>query len=300
MTQINITALRHSAFYTPLLITMAGGYLKRAGLDPVYTPATPDRPVVDCLRSGQCHVSQSAVATSFAELEAGLEPDIVHFAQINARDGFFLAGREPEPEFDWLHLKGGTVLVDHFFQPLAMFKYALQQKGMVLEDLNVIDAGDVAAIEKAFRKGKGDYVHMQGPAPQQLEKDGLAYVVASIGEVVGPVAFSSLCATRDWLKTDMAKAFMGAYRQALDFVVNAPAEELAALEQEAGFLTEIDSEVLTRTIDAYKTLRCWCTDPIIRESEYDRLLDVFEYSGVTTKRHGYHLAVTAPPDEVVP
>ncbi|KPK12756.1 MAG: hypothetical protein AMJ68_00730 [Acidithiobacillales bacterium SG8_45] len=295
MTPISITALRHSAFYTPLLITIAGGYLKRVGLEPIYQPATPDRPVNDCLRSGQCHVSQSAVATSFAALEQGEAPDIVHFAQINSRDGFFIAGRNLELDFSWKQLKGKRVLVDHFFQPLAMFRYALKTQGMSLDDIHVIDAGDVNAILQAFRDGAADYVHLQGPAPQQLEHDGLAHVVASVGEAVGPVAFSSLCATRAWLETEMAQAFMQAYQEALAFVVNAPADELAAVEHSAGFFTEIDRSVLSATIATYQSLACWRPDPTIQKSEYERLLDVFSYSGLISSRHAYDLAIVPPP-----
>jgi len=33
----------------------------------------------------------------------------------------------------------------------------------------VINAGSVEEIDAAFRRGSGDYVHQQGPAPQQLE-----------------------------------------------------------------------------------------------------------------------------------
>jgi NitT/TauT family transport system substrate-binding protein len=296
MTAIHITALRHSAFYTPLLVTIAGGFLKKAGLEPIYRPASPSRPVVDCLRNGECHVSQSAVATSFADLEEGRVPDIVHFARINSRDGFFLANRHPQPGFTWTDLKGKSVLVDHFFQPLAMFRFALHRNGITLDDIDVIDAGDVTAIEKAFRDGQGEYVHLQGPAPQQLEQDGLAHVVASVGDPVGPVAFSSLCATRLWLETDMARSFMAAYREALAFTVEAPAEELAAIEQGAGFFVEIDRAVLVRTIDAYKSLGTWRTDPIIPESEFERLLDVFQYSNVITRRHDYNSVVVMPPD----
>jgi NitT/TauT family transport system substrate-binding protein len=295
MAKISITALRHSAFYTPLLITIAGGYLKRVGLDPVYQPATPERPVNDCLRNGQCQVSQSAVATSFASLEQGESPDIVHFAQINSRDGFFIAGRDAEPDFSWERLKGKRVLVDHFFQPLAMFRYALKTHGMSLDDLEVIDAGDVIAIEQAFRDGVADYVHLQGPAPQQLEQDGLAHVVASVGEAVGPVAFSSLCASRAWLETDMALAFMQAYQEALTFTVSAHADELAAMEQAAGFFADIDRQVLSRTIATYQSLGCWRTDPTIRKPEYERLLDVFIFSDVISRRHAYESAIVPPP-----
>jgi len=153
MTRIHLMALRHSAFYSPYLMTIAGGYLRDEGLDPLYSVATPERGVVEAIRAGDCHVAQSAVATSFAALERGETLDIVHFAQINGRDGFFLAARKPDPRFSWGKLVGQRVLVDHFFQPLAMFKYALQRAGVDYAALEVIDAGDVEAMERAFRAG---------------------------------------------------------------------------------------------------------------------------------------------------
>jgi len=295
MTQIFLSALRHSAFYSPYLMTMAGGFLAAEGLEPVYEAQTPDRLVVDRLRDGSCQVAQSAVATSFFDLEAGRRPDVVHFAQINARDGFFIAGRRPEPELSWARLRGKRVLVDHFFQPLAMLKYGLHRQGVDFADLISIEAGDVAAIEQAFRNGEGDYVHLQGPAPQQLEHDGVGYVVATVGDAVGPVAFSSLCATREWLTTDMAGAFMRAYRKALDLVIRAPAEETAAREQEAGFFPEIDRPVLAETVRVYQGLGCWEPDPVISRASYDNLLEVFMHSGMVTRRHPYDAVIVLPP-----
>ena len=157
-----------------------------------------------------------------------------------------------------------------------------------------MDAGTVEAIDEAFRAGQGDYVHQQGPAPQQLEKEGIAHVVASVGEAVGPVAFSSLCASREWLQTDMAKAFMSAYRGARKYVVEAPAREIA--RKEADFFPGIDQDVLSHTITTYQKLGCWSPDPIISEASYDNLLDVFLYSGLIKKRHAYDSCVVLPPD----
>lgn len=296
MDRIRITALRHSAFYTPLLVTMAGDFLDEQGLEPEYTPASHPQSVPDSLRSGEFHLSQSAVATSFADLEQGKQADIVHFAAINSRDGFFIASRNKITDFHWRQLKGRTVLVDHFFQPMAMLRYGLYKHGISLDEIDVIDAGDVAAIEKSYRDGTGEFVHMQGPAPQQLEHEGLARVVASVGEAVGPVAFSSLCASRDWLKTDMAYAFMAAYKKALDYVASTPAAEIAKLEHEAGFLSEIDISVLSETIAAYQAMSTWNTDPVIGQPEYETLLDVFIHSGYISQRHPYNSAIVLPPE----
>lgn len=295
MNPIRIMALRHSAFYSPLLLTMAGRYLRDEGLDHTYALATPERTVPGSIAAGTCDVAQSAVATSFAALEKGASVDIVHFAQINARDGFFLVGRRPEPGFTWARLKGKRVLVDHFFQPLAMFRYALHRNSLDIGDIEAIDAGGVDAIERAFRDGRADYAHFQGPVPQQLEHEGLGHVLAAVGDAVGPVAFSSLCARRDWLTSPTAAAFMRAYRCGLAHAVEGEAEEIAALLAAAGYFPGIDPAVLSATVAAYQRLGCWRLAPGITHADYERLLDVFQFSGGITVRHPYEVAIVSPP-----
>jgi NitT/TauT family transport system substrate-binding protein len=293
MDKINIMALRHSAFYTPLLITISGGFLKAQGLEADYRVATPKRTVPESLRNGEAQVSQSAVSTSFADLELGRAIDIVHFAQINRLDGFLLAGREPDADFNWRKLLGKAVLVDHLFQPLAMFRYALHKLGIDASQVSIIDAGSVEEMDRAFREGRGDYVHQQGPFPQQLQREGIGHLVASVGQVVGPVAFSSLCATREWLETDMAKAFMRAYREACAFILKTPASDLAKLE--AHFFPGIDREVLIDTIASYQQMGTWSADPEIGQATYEHLLDVFLFNGLITKRHPYESCIAPLP-----
>lgn len=288
-------ALRHSAFYAPLLLTIAGGHLRAEGIEPSYEVATPHRTVPSSIADGSCDLAQSAVATSFAALERGESVDVVHFAQINGRDGFFLVGRKPEPGFSWQNLRGRRVLIDHFFQPLAMFRYALNRNGMSLGDIDAVDAGGVEDIERVFRSGEADYAHFQGPVPQQLEHEGLGHVVATVGAAVGPVAFSSLCARRDWLATPMAAAFMRSYRSALRQAVEGDPAEIAALLAAAGFFPAIDRAVLCATVAAYQRLGCWRRDPVIPVEHYERLLDVFMFSGAITRRHPYDAAIALPP-----
>jgi len=176
-----------------------------------------------------------------------------------------------------------------------MLKYGLHKQGIVFEDFEVIDAGNVDQIEKAFRDGRGDFVHMQGPVPQQFESDGVAYVVAAVGDALGPVAFSSLCASREWLKTDEAKAFMRAYNKSLSFVIEAPAEEISAIEFEAGYFPGINKQVLTDTIQAYKNLACWQNRASISKSSYENLVDVFIFNDLISKRHDYNSLIVSPP-----
>ena len=192
MAKIRIMFSRYSAFYSPLIATQAGGFLAAEGLDAEFSVAGAGAPPRARLEDGSLELIQSAPSASWDPLERGESSEIVHFAQINQRDGFFIAGRRPDPDFTWRKLEGAGVLADHGGQPLAMLKYALHKQGVDYASLNAIDAGAPDAMVAAFRQGQGDYIHLQGPAPQQLEQDGVAHVLAAVGEAIGPVAFSSL------------------------------------------------------------------------------------------------------------
>ncbi len=291
--RIGIGFSRFSAFYSPLIATEAAGFLRQVGLEPEFSVAGVAGPARAALEAGEVHLIQSAVSASWAGLERAEPSEIVHFAQINQRDGFFIAGRRAGPNFTWEGLAGAKVLVDHGPQPLAMFKYALHTKGVSYAALDSIDAGGVGEIDAAFRAGQGDYVHQQGPAPQQLEKDGVGHVVAAVGETFGPVAFSSLASTRRWLETDMAKAFMAAYAKARAWVMETPAAAIA--RKQAAFFKDTDEDVLTRAIEAYQKLGNWRPPLEITPDAYEVALDVFGHGGLITKRHPYETVVVPPP-----
>jgi NitT/TauT family transport system substrate-binding protein len=290
--EISIQFTRFSAFYSPLIATIAGGFLRDEGLTPRHSVAPAGTSAIEGVVAGTVHVCQSAPSQGFGSLEKGQAPPVVHFAQINEMDGFFLTARAPDPTFTWERLRGKRVLVDHGGQPLAMFKYACHRRGL---QFSAIDAVNVPSgqMDAAFRKGEGDYIHQQGPAPQQLEHDGVGHVVASVGEAIGPCAFSSLAAKRDWLSTDTARRFMRAYRRARAWLLDTPAAKVA--EAEASFFPEIDRAVLTATIAYYQKLGCWTPHVEITRPAFETTLDVFAHAGLITKRHRYEDVVAAPP-----
>ncbi|MEX2452033.1 MAG: ABC transporter substrate-binding protein [Rhodospirillales bacterium] len=293
MTQINIQFTRFSAFYSPLISTVTGGFLEEEGLDGHTSVAPPPTSAIDALLDGSAHVAQSALSQGLLTLEKGGVPPVVHFAQINEMDGFFLAARAPDPNFAWSKLAGKKVLVDHGGQPLAMFKYACHKMGLDYGAIVAIDAGNVDGIDRVFRNGEGDYVHQQGPAPQQLEHDGVGHVVASVGAAIGPNGFSSLAATREWLESDMAKAFMRAYRKSRHYVIETPAAEIARAEKP--YFPEIEPSVLVETIAAYQKLGCWTPHVEITEPAYEVTQDVFRHAGQITKRYPYEKVCVPPP-----
>ncbi len=291
--EISIQFTRFSAFYSPLIATIAGGFLQEEGFQPRHSVAPPGTSAIEGLANGTAHVCQSAPSQGFGPLEKGQPPPAVHFAQINEKDGFFLTARAPDPAFTWDKLRGKKVLVDHGGQPLAMFKYACHRRGLDYAAINAVNIPS-GQMDQTFRKGEGDYIHQQGPAPQQLEHDGVGHVVASVGDAIGPCAFSSLAARREWLPTDTAKRFMRAYRRARAWLITTPAAKVA--EAEAAFFPAIDRAVLAATIACYQKLGCWTPHVAITRPAFDVALDVFQHSRLITMRHRYEDVVAAPPD----
>ena len=295
MAKIRIMFSRFSAFYSPLIATAAGGFLEADGLEAEFSLAGPGRAGRDGLAEGSLDLIQSAPSASWGPLERSELSDIVHFAQINQQDGFFIAGRRADPEFAWDKLAGARVLADHGGQPLAMLKYALHRQEVDFASLQAIDADGPDAMTEAFRRGEADYVHLQGPAPQQLEHEGVGHVLASVGAAIGPVAFSSLCATRRWLETDVARAFVRAFGRARKWVATGPADAIARAE--APFFLNLDQAVLAGTIQAYQRLGCWQGGLEIPPAAYEVALDVFLHSGLISRRHPYAAVVVPPPAE---
>lgn len=293
MIQINIQFSLFSAFYSPLISAISGRFLQAEGLEPEWTVAPPGVSAMTALENGSAHVVQSALSQAFAPLSRGEILKTAHFAQINEMDGFFLTGRKPDLDFNWRKLEGSGVVLFDGGQPLAMFKYACFKAGIDFNKIKVIHVGGAADMDQAFRAGTGLYVQQQGPFPQQLEADGVGHIVAQVGKQIGPCGFSSLAANREWLESDMAKAFMRAYRKTRLYINETPATEIAQAEK--SYFPKIDEPVLAKCIGTYKRLGCWTPHVEITQAAYEAALDIFEYNGLLEERYAYDQICATPP-----
>ena len=292
MARIRIQFTLFSAFYSPLISAISGGFLEREGLEPDWSVSPPGVSALAALNDGTAHVVQSALSQGFTSLNEGKTPTAVHFAQVNEMDGFFLTGRAADPGFTWKKLEGAEVVTFKGGQPLAMFKYACHKRGLdyaAIQAVNLPSAG----MDAAFRKGEGDYIHQQGPYPQQLQADGIGHVVAQVGLLIGPCGFSSLAAKRDWLATDMARAFIRAYRKTRRYMNETPAAAIAKTEKP--YFPAIDEKVLADCIATYQRLGTWTPHVEITRAAYERTLDIFEYNGLLKERWRYEQVCAEPP-----
>jgi len=293
LAKLNIEFTLFSAFYSPLISTISGGFLEREGLEPEWSISPPGISAIAAIENGSAHVVQSALSQGFSSLAKGMTPIAVHFAQINEMDGFFLTAREADANFKWDKLQGADVVLFGGGQPLAMFKYACHKAGIDFNKINVINPGGAADMDAAFRQGQGHYIQQQGPFPQQLEADGVGHIVAQVGNQIGPCGFSSVAARGEWLETDMAKAFMRAYGKTRVYMNETPAAVIAKAEKP--YFPDIDESVLADCIGTYQQLGCWTPHVEITQSAFEAILDIFEYNGLLKERYRYEQICVRPP-----
>jgi NitT/TauT family transport system substrate-binding protein len=277
---IRIMASRHSAFYSPLLSCIQ--FLREEGHEVPYSVLGPKQRSYALLRDQTIDIMQSSVSSNWKLREQGIEPLPVHFAQINQRDGFFIVGRQPDPEFQWKTLEGKTLLADHGAQPLVMLKYAVKHNGADWKQIKVKDAGTPDKMEAAFSAGTAYYIHLQGPV-------AAGEVIASVGASMPPVAFSSLCCARSYQNTEGYRTFLKTYARAREWVRTAPAEEIAA--KESAFFPGVTSEILAATVKRYQGVGCWDGGVEIPRDLYEQALNVFQSVGGITWRHQYEEVV---------
>ena len=276
---------RHSAFYSPVIAAIAGGFLEREGIAATYSVLPPGARSHVLIREGAVDVVQSAVSTNWKPMERGDAPLPLHFAQINRRDGFFLVARQSNAPFAWTDLEGRELLADHGLQPLVMLRYAAAYNQVPWDRIRVLDAGTPEEMDAAFRAGKADFVHLQSPAAHRLEHDGVGRVAVSVGWSMPEVAFSSLSASREFLSGEKAPAFLRAYGAAKEWVRHAAPEDIAACESQ--YFPDTAAPALAAAIRAYQSLGCWEGGLAIPRDLYEQSLTVFEHSREITRRHPY-------------
>lgn len=107
---------------------------------------------------------------------------------------------------------------------------------------------------------------------------------AKSGRQVGGCAFVS---------TETARRFTHAYRASREWANRSAPDNIAAAE--ADYFREHAPQAVSRAIETYQQSGSWGGDIQIPKDLYENALNVFEYSGLITRRHPYESVVAPPP-----
>jgi len=293
-TPLRLLEVIRTLFYTPIYVSVAGGFLEKEGLDVDFKTCPPElgHPL-NALNQGEADIVQSGIMRCIIASDWGAETVPIHFAEINSRDGFFVISRTKQDNFRWESLTENKVIpVDFSPMPWASFRYALQRHNIDPSDVDLLTGLNISDAMAAFRVGEAEYIHVPQPAAEELLEDGSGHLAVALGPENGHLAYSSFVATHTFLESqpDIVHRFTTGYINALEWLAShSPAEVGEAV---IGFFPGASLELMTKSVARLKSQDNWPTaDPTLAQPQYENLHDILIAAGLAKARQPYSKVV---------
>lgn len=297
--KIKLAEVTHSVFYAPQYVAIEQGYFKDEGLDVELIGTQGADKTMAALLSGEVQIGLMGPEASIYVYNQGSKDYAISFAQLTKRDGSFLVSRTDEKNFDFTTLKGKEVIGGRKGGvPEMTLEYVLKNKGLTLGtdnsagEVNVRTDVQFAVMAGAFTGGEGDYVTLFEPAATALEKEGKAFVVASIGQESGEIPYTAYSTLGSYMdqNSDTVQKFTNAVYKGQLFVQQNTPEDIAKII--APQFPELNLEDLTAVVKRYKDIDAWCETPVLKEESLNKLMDVMTLAGELDKKAEYAKIVT--------
>jgi len=292
--KVRLWEVTHSIFYAPMYVAIHEGYFEDEGIEIELFNAGGADKVMTGVLAGQADIGFCGPEATIYVYNEGREDHPIVFAQLTQKDGSFLVGRNPEPDFKWESLAGKTIIGGRKGGVPAMaLEYVLRQHGLVPnKDLEFLTNIQFDLMAGAFKGGTGDYVALFEPVAATLEKEGSGYVVASIGAAAGELPYTAYMAKKSYIEKneDLITRFTRAIYKGQQFVANNTPEKIAEAIKPA--FPDADMEVLVTVVKRYKDQDTWPKDPRMKKEAFDRLQDIMETAGELAKRAPFEKITT--------
>ena len=279
--EITVGEVAHSVFYAPMYLADKLGYFKDEGLDVNFVLTSGADNVMAAVLSGDVEVGFSGTEATIYVYNGGEEDYVMTFAGLTDKDGSFLVSREKIDNFDLSMLKGKYVIGGRKGgMPEMTFEWALREHGIdPSKDLTIDTSVAFPAMEGAFISGIGDYVTLFEPNATNVEKEGLGYVVAYIGELGGSVPYTAFNARRSYIEhnPDVISGISRAINRALDYVYNNDSSDIAKYVMD--YFPDTSLNDMIKIVSRYKDGEAWKKNINIDKEEWIHIQDIIIASG---------------------
>ena len=294
LTKITLSEVTHSVFYAPQYAALGNGFFEEEGLEVELINGQGADKVMTAVLTDQAQIGLAGPEASVYVYNEGKEDHSVVFAQLTNGDGTFLMGREPDPDFQWSDVKGKSIIGGRKGgMPEIILQYVLRNNGLTPgKDVMIDTTMQFAAMPGAFMGGKGDYVIIFEPTASEMEKEGKAYVVASLGESSGEVPYTAYFSKKSYIEKnpEVIQKFTNAIYKGQQWVKNHSAQEVAKVMKP--YFPETDEEILATVVERYRSQNSWKTDPILLENDLGVLQKALQDAGELDKLANYNDMVT--------
>jgi len=275
LTKIKVAEVTHSMFYAPLYAAIENGYFKDNDLD-IEIILTPGADKVSAaVLSNDVQIGLAGPESTIYVYNAKESDYLITFSGLTKRDGQFILSRNKIDNFSTSDLINKHILVGRIGgMPSLSFENALKNTNIVPSLINIDYSVDYASLSGAFIGGNGDFVNLFEPLATKLEKEGYGYVVASVGDLAGPVPYTAFYSRKSFLENnqDLIKKFTDAIAKGLKFVEENDAKTIA--QTIINQFPDSSLEDVTTIVDRYKKCDSWLSNPYISEESFNNLQDI--------------------------
>ena len=291
--EVTLNEVAHSIFYAPQYAAIELGYFEEEGIALTLVTGFGADKTMTALLSGEADIGFMGSEASIYTYSGGAQDTPVNFAQLTQRAGNFLVAREEMPDFSWEDLKGKDVLGGRKGgMPEMVFEYILRQNGIDPQnDVNIDQSIDFGSTAAAFSGNQGEFTVEFEPGATTLEKEGVGYVVASLGTDSGYVPYTAYSTKTSYMEEhpDLVQGFTNALQKGMDYVNTHTPEEIA--ETIAPQFAETDLETITTIVTRYYEQDTWKENLVFEKESFELLQDILEDAGELEERVPYEALV---------
>lgn len=291
---IRLSEVTRSVFYAPQYVALNNGFFEEEGLKIELTNGQGADKVMTAVLSGQVDIGFSGPEAAIYVYNEEKEDHAVVFAQLTKRDGSFLVGRAPEPDFKWSNVKGKTIIGGRKGGvPEMTLEYVLRQNNLTPGvDVSIDTNIQFALMAVAFTRGQGDYVTLFEPVASTVEKEGKGYIITSIGGESGEIPYTAYYAKKSYIEKnkDIIQRFTNAIYKGQKWVEAHQPEEIAEVIKP--LFPDSDLDTLTTVAKRYKETDAWSKDPVMTKDSLELLQEVMKLAGELDREAIYEELVT--------
>jgi len=274
--KIRYNEVVRSTLYAPAYVALTKGWFTEAGLDVTMSTAQGGDKSMAALLSGAADIALMGPEAAIYVRNSDSSTKARIFCGLTATDGFMLVGREKVDKFDWKSLKGKDILgFRPGSTPLLFLEAALRKNGLDPQsDVKLNNNVGIPARVGSWLAGQNQYAIFIEPDASQLELDGKAHFLASIGETVGFADYTSFMATDKYINDNpqVIQAWTDAIAKAMKWTASAPAEEIATVLQQ--YFPGVNPKAMLGAAQRYQRLKIWKSTPVIEPAAMEKFQDI--------------------------
>ncbi|MGD9886045.1 MAG: ABC transporter substrate-binding protein [Reyranella sp.] len=278
-------------FYAPFYAALATGAFRDAGVEVILRPSPSPRAAAAALRAGEADVMWGGPLRVMIVHASEPGADLVCFADVVARDPFFVIGARPRPDFklaDLARLRFAAVA--EVPTPWICLAHDLRLAGIDPDRLEPLIGPAMADNARVIRAGTLDAAQLFQPHAEALIAAGVGHVWYAAA-TRGLTAYTTLVTRRATLETrqDELLAMTIGMHRTLSWFAAVPPAEIARLL--AGYFPDVAPALFAAAIARYRALGLWGADPLIRREGYDWLHAAMRAHGTLGRDVAYETCV---------